>query len=106
MPTSTYNLIYNAIRNKQQVIATYKGHIREMCPHAIGTKNGREQALFYQFGGTSSSGKIVPGSTNNWRCLTISELTNISVRHGDWHTANNHSQSQTCIDIVDLYVEI
>jgi hypothetical protein len=54
--SNTYNAIRNAIANKQQVVATYKGHVREMCPHVIGTKNGREQALFYQFGGTSSSG--------------------------------------------------
>lgn len=52
----TYALIREAIQRKQQVLATYDGHAREMCPHVLGTKDGRRQALFYQFGGTSSSG--------------------------------------------------
>ena len=43
MPSDTYNLIRQAILDKQQVIADYGGQRREMCPHAIGTKNGREQ---------------------------------------------------------------
>lgn len=65
--SDTYNLIRQAIINKQQVIGVYRGHRREMCPHAIGTKNGREQAIFYQFDGSSSSGLGQP--EKNWRPL-------------------------------------
>ena len=89
------------------MIATYNGHRREMCPHVIGTKNGRRQALFYQFGGTSSSGgRIKPGSTQNWRCIPVDGLTNVEVREGEWHTASNHSVPQTCVDIIDLEVRV
>lgn len=49
---SNYELIRNAILGKQQIFAVYDSHPRELCPHAIGTKNGRQQALFYQFGGS------------------------------------------------------
>lgn len=101
---STYEIIKDAILNKKQIIATYQGYVRELCPHAIGTKNGREQALFYQFGGYSSQGRIVPGSPSNWRCLPIDGLSNISVRNGDWHTAGNHSIAQTCVDLIDVEV--
>lgn len=97
---STFDLIRQAIQNKQQIIATYNGHRREMCPHVLGMKNGREQALFYQFGGSSSSGMIVPGSTQNWRCIPISGLINVEVRDGAWHTASNHSTPQTCVDTI------
>ncbi len=31
MTSVTYNLIRQAILNKQQVVATYDGHRREMC---------------------------------------------------------------------------
>jgi hypothetical protein len=106
MAGSTYDLIRSAILNKQQVVATYSGHVREMCPHVIGTKNGREQALFFQFAGTSSSGAIVPGSSDNWRCITINGLSNVSVRNGPWQTAANHSQPQTCVDEIDVQVTI
>ncbi|WP_261454470.1 hypothetical protein [Serratia fonticola] len=103
---STYEIIANAIKNKKQITATYKGHARELCPHAIGTKNGRQQALFYQFGGHSSSGAIVPGSPDNWKCLAINGLSNVSVHDGEWHTADNHSKAQTCVDWIDVEVKI
>ncbi|CQD42174.1 hypothetical protein [Yersinia mollaretii] len=103
---TTYQLIRSAIENKQQVIATYAGHRREMCPHAIGTKNGREQALFYQFGGQSSSGVIVPNSPANWRCIPIEGLTDVFVQNGTWHTGKNHSTAQTCVDRIDLEVRM
>lgn len=101
---SNYDLIRTAIQNKQQVFATFGGHVRELCPHVIGTKNGRPQALFYQFGGSSSSGSIAPGSPGNWRCLPIDGLSNVSVRAGQWHSGSNHSRPQTCVDIVDAEI--
>lgn len=105
MSSENYAIIRNAILNKQQVVATYKDHVREMCPHVIGTKNGREQALFYQFGGSSSTGVIIPGSPQNWRCIAIEGLSNITVRPGNWHTGTNHSQPQTCVDNIDVEVD-
>lgn len=106
MSSDSYATIRNAILKKQHVVATYNGHVREMCPHVIGTKNGREQALFYQFGGTSSSGAIIPGSPQNWRCIPIAGMSNISIRSGTWHTGDNHSRPQTCVDTIDVEVTV
>ncbi len=103
---SNYELIEQAIREKLQVTATYKGYYREMCPHALGVKNGRQQALFYQFGGESSKGMVTPGSTDNWRCIAIQGLANITLRAGEWYTAANHSRAQTCIDQIDIEVQL
>lgn len=103
---STYDIIRQAIINKEQVTATYQGRIREMCPHGIGTKNGHEQALFYQFGGSSSSGLGSPGSPDNWRCIPISGLSDVSTKEGKWHTGPNHSRPQTCVDDIDVEVEL
>jgi len=105
MSSYEYDVVRNAILNKQQVVASYQGHIREMCPHVIGTKSGREQALFYQFGGSSSSGPIVPGSMKNWRCIPIDGLTGISAQNGEWHSGVNHSRPQTCVDDIDVEVD-
>lgn len=99
-----YDLLRQAILKKHPVVATYKGYVREMCPHVLGTKNGKEHCLFYQFGGQSSSGTIIPGSDNNWRCIPIHELMNVSIREGAWHTAHSHTKKQTCIDGVDVQV--
>jgi len=101
---SNYELIRNAILGKQQVFAVYDTYRRELCPHAIGTKNGRQQALFYQFGGSGSKGPVTPGGLSNWRCIPIDGLSNITVQSGEWHTAANHSKAQTCIDNIDIEI--
>jgi len=101
---SNYDIIKNAVENKLIVIGNYNGYYREMCPHALGTKNGRQQCLFYQFGGFSSSGPIIPGSKQNWRCIPIDQLQISSVISGKWETASNHSTPSTCIDFIDVEV--
>lgn len=103
---NNYDLIAEAIKGKLQVTAYYQGYYREMCPHALGKKRGKYQALFYQFGGSGSKGPVTPDSPSNWRCIPLEGLTDIKLRHGEWHTAKNHSQAQTCIDQIDLEVKI
>ncbi|EGP4234812.1 hypothetical protein IZS89_004663 [Escherichia coli] len=102
---NNYDLIAKAIKEKLQVTAYYQGFYREMCPHALGSKKGRKQALFYQFGGESSKGTVTPGSTFNWRCIPIDGLTEVTLQSGQWYTAENHSQAQTCVDQIDIEVQ-
>lgn len=107
MTSETYDLIRQAIADKQQIIAVYGGHMREMCPHAIGLgPKGNEQAIFYQFGGTSSKGDAskMP-EAEKWRCLPLEGLSDLVVRAGDWHTGGNHSIANTCIATLDLEVD-
>ncbi len=99
---SDYELIRDAIRDKKQVVAIYGDREREMCPHAIGAKNGRAQVIVFQFAGGSRSG-LPPGG--QWRCLAIDALSVVAVRDGAWHTAPNYSQLDTCLDEIDLEVD-
>ncbi|MSQ32187.1 MAG: hypothetical protein EXR59_02980 [Dehalococcoidia bacterium] len=101
-----YSLIRQDILNKEQVVATYDGYQREMCLYVIGTKDGNNQALFYQFGRSSRSGLSPVGSENNWRCIPISGLSNVSLRKGEWFTAANFSRRQHCIDSIGAEVKI
>jgi hypothetical protein len=96
-----YALVRQAILDRDQVIASYNGYRREMCPHVLGTKGGRRQALFYQFAGGSSSG-LPPGG--EWRCIPVDQLTDVEVRPGEWHTGIGHSRPQTCVDYVDTEI--
>lgn len=107
MASKLYGDIRSAIENKQQVIATYSNHRREMCPHAIGLgPSGDEHAIFFQFAGTSSQGDAsLLQEAERWRCLKIDGLSDVEIRDGDWHTAGNHSTSNTCIAEVDLEVD-
>jgi hypothetical protein len=102
-----YQMIRQAILDRDIVVATYHGHVREMCPHVLGTKKGRLQALMYQFAGSSSNGLELDGSPANWRCIIVEELLNVSVRKsgGQWHTASNYSRPQTCVNPDESIVE-
>lgn len=102
---NNYTAVKTAIINKQPISATYDGYYRELCPHAIGTKNGKNQGLFYQFGGDTSKGPIGDEGPNNWKCMHIDKLQNIQVIGGEWHTASNHSNRSTCIDAIDVEVD-
>jgi hypothetical protein len=106
----TYALVRQAIIDKNQVVGTYDGHRREMCPHIIGIKrNGNRShrnALFYQFGGTSESGLEADGSPRNWRCIPVDELSDVVVHSGPWHTAPNYTRPQTCVDEIDVEVSL
>jgi hypothetical protein len=99
---NVYDEVRQAILDKQQVIATYHGYLREMCPHVIGTKKGRPHALFFQFGGESSKG-LPPGG--EWRCLDVDDLTLLETRPGEWHSGSRHSQPQSCVDEIDVEVD-
>jgi hypothetical protein len=94
-------LIRQAILDRSQVRATYQERFREMCPHALGTKNGRRQALFFQFGGESNRG-LPPGG--DWRCLPLDGLTDVSPHRGPWYTDDRYDQVQTCVDEIDVAV--
>jgi len=103
-----YSLIRQAILEKDILAMSYRGSLREMCPHVLGTTNGSPNALMYQFAGESKAGLKQDGSPDNWRCLRVDELSHVAVRksNGEWHTASNYSAMQSCVDKIDVRVNI
>lgn len=99
MATTAYTAIRQAILNKMQVACTYHGYPRECCPHVIGTSDGHEQVLMFQFGGQSASS--LP-SGGEWRCMLVSEISNIRVKTGPWHAGSSHTKPQSCVKFVDV----
>ena len=105
MASKAYATIRDAIQRRLQVVAVYKGYRREMCPHLVGkSKDGVEQALFYQFAGDSSKPLGPDGDPRNWRCIALDELVSITTREGSWHSAGNHARPQTCVVAIDVEV--
>jgi hypothetical protein len=99
---SVYNMFLQAISEKQQITCTYHGLPRELCPHVIGEgKNGEAKCLAYQIAGRSSKGLPPEGE---WRCLTLSEVRDVKLRHGKWHTGNSHTRPQTCVKVIKAEV--
>jgi hypothetical protein len=101
MPSSTYTAFRNAILGEQQVICTYEGRHRELCPHILGiNKHGEEAVLAWQFAGESS------GKLPQWRCLRLANVKNVHPRNGPWHEGRSHRTSQTCVSNIDLDINI
>jgi len=96
-----YALIKQAILEKRQVRAHYDGGLREVCPHAIGTKGGQTRAFVFQFAGFSRRG-LPPGG--GWRCLPVDRLTDLSIHDGPWHTDEEAGDIGMCIDRIDIQV--
>jgi hypothetical protein len=95
-----YDQIREAMLTGNPVAVFYAGHRREVCVHVIGlNKNGREQALTYQYGGGSNSGLPADGE---WRCMMLGNAHSVEVLSGDWRTGASHNQTQTCVDQIDV----
>jgi len=105
--TKIYALIRQAILAKDILAVSYRGSVREMCPHVLGKTQGVPYALMYQFAGETKAGLKQDGSPDNWRCLRIEELSHVAVRkaNGEWHTASNYSVMQNCVTEIDVQVE-
>jgi hypothetical protein len=101
MPSTTYTLFRNAILAEQQVICTYDGRRRELCPHIIGTnKYGQEVVLAWQFAGESS------GPLPQWRCLKLKNVRDAQARDGEWYAGSSHQATQTCVTTIDLDINV
>jgi hypothetical protein len=97
-----YQTIRDAMLALKPVRFFYAGHEREVCVHTLGlNKYGREQALVYQYGGSSSSG-LPPGG--EWRCMTISNIQSVTPVSGSWRTKTDHEETQTCVAQVDVEI--
>jgi hypothetical protein len=96
-----YNLIKEAITNRLQVHFTYKGKQRKTCPHVLGLKHGKEHCLFFQFDGGSNSG-LSNIKEDNWRCLDLAHIQDLQLIEGDWHSASNYNEMQSCVDKIHI----
>ena len=99
--SANYALVRNAILREQQVICTYEGRRRELCPHIIGTnKAGEEVVLAWQFA-EESSGKLP-----QWRCLRLAHIRDAYAHDGHWHEGGSHKVTQKCVTAIDLDINV
>jgi hypothetical protein len=97
-----YDVLRQAIIDKQQVHLEYNDLYRAVCPVIIGTKNGKKRVLTFQFGGESSKGLEKGGA---WRCMDVKKIQIIEVKKSDWHVGSYQSIPQTCVDKVDIQAQ-
>jgi hypothetical protein len=59
--------------------------------------------LAFQFGGASST-KLPPGG--EWRCLYLARVKDAALRDGPWREGGTHKAQQTCVEDVDLDINV
>src|ERR1700730_9760349 len=57
-PSAAYKLFEQAMSTRKQILCTYNGRPRELCPVILGHSQGQEKALTYQFRGQSAKGLL------------------------------------------------
>jgi len=103
-PSTIYRLIWKAVRARKQITCMYGGRYREACPHILGYKKLGQEAVFaFQFGGDSTS-RLPP--QGDWRCFDLDEVSEVRLRDGRWHSGTRHTKTQTCIQFVDVDVNV
>lgn len=101
MPSRTYRLFEQAMRERRPLVCMYQGHPRAVCPIVLGHTNGAEKALTWQFGGRGSKGEV----RGQWRCLDLAETSNVELVDLPWQGGGaSHMTSQSCVRDVDLDV--
>jgi hypothetical protein len=99
--SNTYDLFRQAMAERRQIVCRYHGKRRQLCPIILGHTNGQEKALTFQFGGESTKPLPPEGA---WRCMVLSDVTEVEMRDGPWRSGAGHSQAQSCVEIVDFDV--
>lgn len=96
-----YDILYQAIQNKQSVEFYYKGHYRVFSPHVLGAKEGQLRVLGYQTGGTSSQG-VVKG---DWRCIHLNQIQQLRTSTEPFQVGKSkRKRPQTCVDRIHISI--
>ncbi len=103
MPSHTYALFREAILTQRPIHCRYQGKHREICPIVLGYKDREEKALVFQYGGQTNT-RLPPGG--EWRCFRLGDVSGPVLADDPWREGDRHSQPQSCVDIVDLDINI
>jgi hypothetical protein len=98
-----YQLLRQALLARRPLSAVYDDHYREFCPHVLGMKEGSENVLVYQFGGTSSTPL---GQQGRWRCFHVGKIQMIKPLDDPWRNGNKRIQPPGCVDEIDVFVPL
>jgi hypothetical protein len=101
MPSAVHALFLEAMRAQRPVTCTYPGHIREICPIMLGRTGLEEKALVFQFGGSTSSGRL---TMPTWKCFRLVEVHDAALAEGRWHAGTSHTSASSCMKMVEYDV--
>jgi hypothetical protein len=99
---SVSETLKRAMNLKQCVRVMAEGRARDICPHALGFKNGRPRLLAFQYQGGSASGLAAGGQ---WRAFFVGDIATATIIDGPWHTGPNFvAKAEACLDRIEFRV--
>jgi predicted DNA-binding transcriptional regulator YafY len=96
--SETFRLLHRAILAEKQLVFTYNGRRREVCPYILGHKDGAEKLLAFQFAGQSETGKL------DWKCFAVAKVRDARMQDGPWRGGAKHRKTQSCVD--DVFIDV
>jgi hypothetical protein len=103
IPSHNYKVVRQALRSRQPLGFSYRGKPRVACPIVLGyAADGREALSAYQVAGETSTGHALPG----WRCFYLADIRQLRSASAAWREGDSHKQPQTCVQFVDVDVNI
>jgi hypothetical protein len=80
---------------------------RKVCLYLIGkSSKGEVNVLYYQFGGYSKRGLKEDGSSANWRCSRIAEISRAEILDEPWHQPIQKPKTRgSCVVSIDAEVK-
>jgi hypothetical protein len=102
-PSRIYKAVWQALRRRKQIVFTYNGKSRAAFAIVLGySADGREALSAYQVAGQTSAGRNLPA----WRCFYLADIGHLETRDREWREGKSHKQPQTCVQFVDVDVNI
>jgi hypothetical protein len=99
---SVHEVLRQAITFKRCVRIRTDGFSRDICPHALGFKEGSPRVLAFQYDGSSVSGLAGGGQ---WRAFFVHDIREATIIAGDWRTGPNLlAKTEACLDRVEYRV--
>ena len=118
--SENYRMLKRAIQERRRVVCIYDGRRRVLCPHILGMTNGQEKVKAYQ---VEVSGEAPPKrrqgqkprrgrrkkirdlAEEQWRCMTVADISQLAFSQGEWRSAKNYSPPKdTCVGQIDVAV--
>jgi hypothetical protein len=100
---TVHEILRQAIISMRCVRVRTSGFARDICPHALGFKDGSPRVLAYQYGGPSVSG-LAPGG--QWRAFFVRDIEEAGLIEGRWHSGSNLvAKIEACLDRVEYSVK-
>jgi hypothetical protein len=99
---SVHEVLREAIASRRCVRVRTAKFSRDICPHALGFKDGSPRVLAIQYGGTSVSGLSGAGQ---WRAFFVHDITDAIPIEGEWRMGPNLvAKIEACLDRVEYSV--